>query len=336
VRRATAVSAILAALLGASGCGHAVEEVPGLTPAECPGAPEGLTFAAPWPAWDGLVTIGFTVAPDTGTGFDFELWAPGFGYERYSYGDPYLRQHQDPSGAYQIPLAPYLAQLGEQRTDLPTRLRVRSTLWGCPSSAWAETPPFTLGDPFTGTTWVLSEMPSEMHATVHVGGVPGKPTYAFAPGTLVEHRLTFGAGGESKETISFSLSASDPTAPYAGCSFSLHYAGKWRWSMNTNAIEMYLTNRVPDQDPTQGSTCASPALDTLAIVTTPKSAKLTDAQLYLQIDRRPLLANPPAKPSYRDSTALDDACTGISNGLVSGTTLYPSVSLIAEASYVEQ
>ena len=279
-------SGLLCAMFAFAGCtgSEALES------GDCPGTPRAVTLDPVAPVFNGLLVVEFQsdAAP---SGVDVQRHSAARGLWEQSYGP--LGQKDD--GTYTVQVRP---QVAEADADDPIKIRVRSTLLGCPPSSWAETDGVTLGDPVTGTTWIGTFGPGTVTAQLNVSVLSGAGTsvgpYRIATTPPLRQTVTFGAGGVFDETLEVGFESATPGDVYNGCRFKLAYRGTWVATYGDDSRVAVFGRRFVSL---AGSTCTNPPIADIAPAL---AGTLSDDVLSTSsIDYTGLLENPRAAPEWQ-------------------------------------
>ena len=270
---------------------------PALTPEQCPLAPTGMALAKPAPFWYGLVTASFAVGggvPDT---VQIQTFDPSrqtwIDYPNGYYNHPSVAQTAD--GKYVVYVSPAVS---DGNKDEMFKLRVRTTLQGCPPSAWTESEPFGLTDPFSGSTWVGTFPQGALNAAISAnttGGWLGVGPYTVAESVPATHSITFNADKTTTETVKYTISSPHPDDVYSGCSIVLNYTGTWTLDLTSG---LRVSQRKPKAPGAAGSTCTTPPVADFAIEqvqVTPLTLSTLVITPSFGIDYTPSLETPPRK-----------------------------------------
>lgn len=273
---------------------------PGITKADCPGAPEGISLEQVAPYWDGLEAIRFTVPGGTPGSIRTETLDPALGTWAFSYGNA----NEVDGGGW---LLMGSVEPREESKDASFKLRVRTELDGCAPSDWVETEAFQVGDPFADTTWKTHVDPSDYYSTVNANVVSGTGT-TIGPYDLAEsgidHEVTFHGDGTMEETFSFGISSAHAGDVYAGCTFQVHFAADWRTEFQPYP-RVLVTHREPTASPLSGSTCTNPPIAEMQLSQADYSLGSVDTTLSPnQIDYTPLLFAQPGDVVWRNQDLI--------------------------------
>jgi hypothetical protein len=222
---------------------------------DCPSTPTGLAIDAVAPFYSGLVTLTFESSTPPGS-VELQQYSASRGFWMQTYAS--LGQKDD--GAYLLQVRP---QSYGADNDTELKLRIRSTLQGCPPSGWAESDSVTLGDPIEGTTWIgefgRTDLSSQLSASASGGGTANQQ-YSVAPTPPLKHTLTFGPGGVYSEQVDFTIQSPASGGVYNGCRFVLAYEGTWFGDYDNDTRIAVFDRRFKSLT---GSTCANPAITEL-------------------------------------------------------------------------
>jgi len=346
----------LGAYLGLSGAACAPAP---LSRSDCPGAPQDLALHPVAPFWGGLVTLEYKVPSGSFDYPDIEIFDPSLGAWvgvmggglnamgalGVGYGLPAGELERD-DGTIIVAVFPAAT---EQNRDLERKLRVRSRLDGCPASDWTESEGFKLSDPLVGTTWRATLEPGAFSGTIAFSptGTSQKTyhgPYRFDDAAPPFHEIRFKADRTTEETIAFALKSDTPGDPYGGCTFQLHFVGRYEEHPGRNAgwsEQLIIVDRVPSASPTAGSTCADPALAAVDIGSPSFTGRLGIANGPLWVDYTGLLTSPPGPVVGNNFSGVSEAIVealsfiGVSQGQ---DTNYVSVNgyVTSSIEYVEQ
>lgn len=272
-------------------------EGPGITAKDCPSAPSNLSIVKVAPVWNGLIVIEASVERGTPESFEWQIWDPALGEFRQFYAGGTA---QKPDGRFVFSVSP---SVRESTKTAELKVRTRTRLTGCPPSAWAESPGFTLGDPITGTTWRLDLGPSQLSGNIYVNHSGPAVVTSTGPYSFQDqpssHTIAFNADGSFAETYQFTITSKTVGDLYKDCTFQLSFVGKWQLRWVNDSPSILITERKPKTGAaTTGSTCSAPALTELAINQPTAAFEIPSMNTGLGIDYTLLRTNPPGKATW--------------------------------------
>ena len=294
----------LLALTIGCGSGEALEA------GDCPGKPRNVSLDPVAPVFQGLLALEFESDNAPGA-VEIERYSAARAVWEQTYGP--LGQKDD--GKFVVQVRP---QLSESDSGQPFRLRVRSTLQGCPPSPWAESDGVSLGDPVTGTTWVGTFGPGTLTSRIYVSvnsgvGIATGP-YRLSTTSPIRHTITFAAGGVFNETLELAIESATAGDLYSGCRFKLAYRGAW---LSTRGGD----NRVAVFDrhlmTFAGSTCASPPLSDLRL--TPSDVLPDDVLSPSNVDYSRLRESPAGPAEWQNYSLVQQAFAPVLTSLADQT-----------------
>lgn len=260
---------------------------------DCPATPRNVTLEPVAPFLNGLLALEFQ-SDETPGSVELQRYSASRSLWEQTYGS--LGQKDD--GTFVVQVRP---QLGESDADGEFKLRVRSTLQGCPPSGWAESDGVSLGDPVADTTWVGTFGPGTLFSQINVAVNSGLGTatgpYRLSTTSPMRHTLTFAAGGALNETFELAIESGTAGDVYAGCQFKLTYQGNWITTYSNDSRVTVYNRRFVSR---AGSTCANPPLADLT-----SSAGLQDDVLSsTNIDYSRLLETPVGPAAWQSYSLL--------------------------------
>jgi len=256
---------------------------------DCPGTPTDVALEPIAPVYAGLLDVTFqsSTAPQ---GAELQRYSPSRSVWESTYGS--LGQRDD--GTFVIQLRP---QTTATDATAEFKVRVRSTLQGCPPSGWGESDPITLTDPVEGTTWIAelgrTDFTSQLNASSSGTGTSTGP-YRLSSTSPLKHTMRFAANGALSEVIDFTIESGTTGDVYNNCHFVLAYEGSWVGDYDYETrVALYGRHFVS----LAGSTCTSPPLGDLGLTA---DTRLGDDVLAVSnIDYTGLLEVPAGKASWQ-------------------------------------
>jgi hypothetical protein len=273
---------------------------PGVVKNDCPGTPKIVSLAQPGPFWSGLERVNFTVPDGTPSEIQLQTFNPALGTWT-GFPSP-VEQRDDGSYVASASITP-----NELTKDASFKLRVRALLESCPPSDWAVSAPFTVGDPVADTSWKthvdVTQITSFFQINIASGTLTATGPYSLSA-TGVDHTMQFHASGAVDETWAFGLTSGHAGDVYAGCKFSIHYVGQWRWQF-TPFFQLVVNGLVPAPAPLTGSTCTSPPIADLALNQPGFVSNLQPRTLFPSINYTRLLYTPPGSVLWEESEQIN-------------------------------
>ena len=269
---------------------------------DCPGTPRNVAIDPVAPFNYGLVSL--TFESDTAPG-SVELQRHSTA--RAEWEQTYGALGQEDDGTFVVQVRP---QLSESDADEDFKLRVRSTLLGCPPSAWAESDGVSLGDPVTGTTWVGTFGPgtqtSQISVSVNSGAGSAIGPYRLSTASPLRHTFTFAAGGVFSETFELTIQSATSGDLYNGCHFKLAYQGGWISTRSDDSRVALFDRRFMSM---AGSTCASPPVSDVQL--TPSDVLSDEVLSSSNIDYSRLRDSPAGRAEWQNYSLLQQGFSQI-------------------------